>query len=178
MTESDIPQNDAAWLHAVVKQYESQLVRYAARLTGDVDRARDIVQEVFLRLCRQPREKVELTVRQWLFAVCRNHALDVLKKENRMKTLSDEQAGAQPSTDRDADPTAAIERRETAGQATAILNRLPDNQREVIRLKVQDGLSYREISEITGLSVSNVGFLLHKGIKSIREQLSPRTMLN
>jgi RNA polymerase sigma-70 factor (ECF subfamily) len=48
---------------------------------------------------------------------------------------------------------------------------LPDNQQEVIRLKVQNGLSYREISEVTGLSVSNVGFLLHKGIKTIREKM-------
>ena len=46
---------------------------------------------------------------------------------------------------------------------------LPDNQQEVIRLKFQNDLSYREISEITGLSVSNVGFLLHVGIKRLRE---------
>ena len=50
-----------------------------------------------------------------------------------------------------------------------LLDRLPDNQQEVIRLKFQNDLSYREISEITGLSVSNVGFLLHVGIKRLRE---------
>ena len=41
-----------------------------------------------------------------------------------------------------------------------------------LRLKLQEGLSYREISEVTGLSISNVGFLLHKGIRSIREQFA------
>jgi RNA polymerase sigma-70 factor (ECF subfamily) len=98
--------------------------------------------------------------------------MDVLKKENRMSTWNEEQPQSRLATDRTSDPAAAVEKRETVGRATDLLNRLPGNQREVIRLKVQDGMSYREISEVTGLSVSNVGFLLHKGIKAIREQLS------
>jgi RNA polymerase sigma-70 factor (ECF subfamily) len=170
MTERDRTPDDAAWLHSVVQQYENGLVRYAVRLLGDTERARDVVQDTFLRLCREPREKVESGVRQWLFRVCRNRAVDVLKKENRMKVLNDEQA--EQCTSRESDHTAALERKETAGRATAVLDSLPQNQREVIRLKVQNGLSYREISDVTGLSVSNVGFLLHKGFKTIRERLT------
>ena len=71
----------------------------------------------------------------------------------------------------DGDPRAAAERQEAVRLAVAVLESLPDNQQEVIRLKVQNGLSYREISEVTGLSVSNVGFLLHRGIKTLRERL-------
>ena len=170
MTRSDRSSTDAVWLRGVVQEYERALVRYAARLLGDVERGRDVAQDTFLRLCREPREKVKDGVRRWLFTVCRNRAMDVLKKEHRMKALSDEQAGQCPS--REDDPHARLERAETANRATAILDSLPQNQQEVIRLKVQDGLSYREISEVTGLSVSNVGFLLHKGIKTIRERLA------
>ena len=92
-----------------------------------------------------------------------------------MKALSDERA--ERCTSRDGDHAVALERKETASRATAILENLPENQREVIRLKVQNGLSYREISDVTGLSVSNVGFLLHKGIKTIRERLAYGTGL-
>jgi RNA polymerase sigma-70 factor (ECF subfamily) len=53
-----------------------------------------------------------------------------------------------------------------------MLARLPESQQEVIRLKFQHQMSYREISRITGQSESNVGFLIHRGIKSIREMLS------
>ena len=108
MTEQDRTPDDPAWLHSVVQQYEGGLVRYAARLLGDADRARDVVQDTFLRLCREPREKVEDGARQWLFRVCRNRAVDVLKKENRMKALSDEQA--EQCSSRDGDPTAALEK--------------------------------------------------------------------
>lgn len=86
-----------------------------------------------------------------------------------MKGLSDNSAVSIQSND--SDHTKSVEAQEAAGEATAILNQLPTNQQEVIRLKLQDGFSYQQISEVTGLSVSNVGFLLHRGVKTIREQL-------
>ena len=53
-----------------------------------------------------------------------------------------------------------------------LLDRLPETQQEVIRLKFQHGLSYKEISASTGLSVTNVGFILHTGIKRLRKLMS------
>lgn len=95
--------------------------------------------------------------------------MDILKKENRMKTTADAGAG---QTSRDGDPGAVAQQRDSARQAGSLMQRLPARQQEVIRLKVEGGLSYREISELTGLSVSNVGYLLHTGLKSIRTRLA------
>ena len=55
-----------------------------------------------------------------------------------------------------------------------LLEALPVNQREVVRLKFQNGFSYQEISRISGHSVSNVGYLIHAGIKALRGQLFAR----
>ena len=52
------------------------------------------------------------------------------------------------------------------------LTRIPPPQEEVIRLKFQEGLTYREISQVTGHSVSNVGYLIHTGLKAIRTVLA------
>ena len=71
----------------------------------------------------------------------------------------------------DADHVAALESREAVDRVSTILDGLPENQQEVIRLKFQNGLSYREISHVTQLSVSNVGYLIHIAIKKIRKQL-------
>ena len=70
--------------------------------------------------------------------------------------------------DNEPDPSRAMERKERFEEVLRFLERLPENQREVIRLKFQGDLSYKEISEVTGLSVSNVGFLIHTGIKRLR----------
>jgi RNA polymerase sigma-70 factor (ECF subfamily) len=52
-----------------------------------------------------------------------------------------------------------------------LLDSLPKNQREVVYLKFQCDLSYKEISEVTRLTVSNVGFLIHTALKNIRKQV-------
>ena len=68
-------------------------------------------------------------------------------------------------------PGASLEREEAMSQVLRLMETLPKNQREVLRLKFQCDLSYKEISEITQLSVTNVGFLLHTAIKSLRKEL-------
>jgi RNA polymerase sigma factor (sigma-70 family) len=52
-----------------------------------------------------------------------------------------------------------------------LLAGLSDNQQEAVRLRFQNGLSYRDIAAVTGLSVTNVGFLIHTAIKTIRTRL-------
>lgn len=69
------------------------------------------------------------------------------------------------------DQSQTLEGRELAAHVLELVGELPDNQREVLRLKFQAGLSYQEISQVTTLSVSNVGYLLHTAIKRLREQL-------
>lgn len=69
------------WISSTLALYEGPLVRYATRLLGDVDRARDVVQDTFLRLCREEPARLDGHVAQWLFKVCRNRALDVRKRE-------------------------------------------------------------------------------------------------
>ncbi|MDB5390668.1 MAG: polymerase, sigma-24 subunit, subfamily [Planctomycetaceae bacterium] len=84
-----------------------------------------------------------------------------------MSTLVDEAVGSVTATQ--APPSEQVEQAELAGQVLQMLNRLPDNQQEVIRLKFQQGMSYKEISGVTGLTVTNVGFLIHTGLKKLRE---------
>src|SRR6185369_13216076 len=83
------------WIDAAVLRYQRPLIGYAARLLGnEFDAARDVVQEAFLKLCEQDRAKVEPHLAEWLFSVCRNRALDVRRKEKRMRLLEDPQVQA------------------------------------------------------------------------------------
>ena len=168
MTGSDRGEFEA-WVESVVERYEGSLIRYAAQFTGDVDRARDVVQDAFLRLCREDRARVDGHLAQWLFTVCRNRALDVVRKEKRMKAITETQAAAHPDLGREQDDL--LEQQDHLEQVERVLATLSQNQQEVVRLKFQSGLSYREISEVTDLSVTNVGFLLHTALKKIREKL-------
>src|SRR5437899_2147052 len=102
----------AEWIRSVLERYEGPLTRYAAQITGSVERARDVVQDTFLKLCGQEPDQVESYLDEWLFTVCRNRALDVQRKENRMTAMADEEWGHCSSSD--LPPDKVIELKENA----------------------------------------------------------------
>jgi RNA polymerase sigma-70 factor (ECF subfamily) len=159
----------AEWVRESVSRFAGPLTRYAQVITGDLELARDIVQETFIRLCDEKPERVNSHLAQWLFTVCRNRALDLQRKRSRMQSLSPVEMNAQASPE--PSPSAQAEKNETDGELLSLMARLPKNQEEVVRLKFQNGLSYREIAAVTGLSTSNVGFLIHTAIKTLRDQM-------
>ena len=168
MDDTDAGRDDrASWIREALERYEGPLIRYAARFTSDTDQARDVVQDTFMRLCRTDRTLVEGRLGAWLYTVCRNRAIDVRRKEGQMKTVDEVTAAAFPS--REPSPSAMAERHETHTEVLQVLGALPPNQQEVIRLKFEAGLSYKEISSVTGLSTTNVGYLIHMGVKALRE---------
>lgn len=122
-----------------------------------------------MRLCKQVRADVEPHVDRWLFTVVRNRALDVGKRESRLTSMTETQMERGSSR---LDPALNLEQEDTAARVMRELETLPDNQSEVLRLKFQNGFAYKEIAEVTGLSVGNIGFLIHVGLKTLRERMA------
>lgn len=167
---SEEPQH-AEWVRAAVDRFSGPLLRYAQLITGDNEHARDVVQDTFVRLCDERQERIESRLAQWLYTVCRNRALDVQRKQRRTKPLEQQEMDSHASAD--PSPASQVEQNDTHQEMLTLLARLPKNQIEVVRLKFQHNLSYREISAVTGLSESNVGFLIHTAIKTLRQQMKP-----
>ena len=78
----------------------------------------------------------------------------------------------------DLPPDKVIELKESAHELLKMIETLSRRQQEIVRLKFQNGLSYAEISRITNLTVSNVGFILHRAIQSLRRQLKSDSVMN
>src|SRR5438309_4851490 len=124
--------SNSTWIVAALDRYQNHLIRYATWILGDMDRAREVVQETFLRLCKQRPAYIGDHLAQWLFMVCRNLAFDVRKKENRMSSLSENDING-PHTA----PGHELECDETVSHIFRMIETLPKNQREVLRLKFQ-----------------------------------------
>jgi RNA polymerase sigma factor (sigma-70 family) len=164
------PTHETGFLERTFAEQHAPLTRYAARLLGDPDRARDVVQDTFIKLAAQPVATVDGHVVEWLFHVCRNRALDVLRKENRMSRFEDGQM--ERVTAPEPRPGRTLEEAETQASILGLIDRLPPTQQEVVRLKFQNGFSYKEISRITDLSVGNVGFIIHTAIARLRAEFA------
>jgi RNA polymerase sigma-70 factor (ECF subfamily) len=147
---------------------------YATHLLGSSDRAADVVQETFFRLCRTGRSSVDGHLTQWLYTVCRHCATDVLRKGKRMPPPPPEVLAAEAERSATHRPDVIAENRESHERVLAALTHLPANQQEVVRLRFQHGLSYKQIAEVTEHTVTNVGFMLHTALKTVRETLSLR----
>jgi RNA polymerase sigma factor (sigma-70 family) len=161
---------DSGFLERIFAEQQAPLTRYATRLLGDPDRARDIVQDSFVKFMAQPAEAIDGHAVEWLFTVCRHRALDVLRKEGRMKRF--EEGQVERVADAEPRPGRMLEHAETHAAVLRLIDHLPPNQQEVVRLKFQNGFSYKEISRITELSVSNVGFLIHTAVARLRTEFA------
>ena len=71
-----------------------------------------------------------------------------------------------------ASPPEVAENREESARVLRALQSLPPRQQEVLRLKLKHELSYKEIARVAGISISNVGYQIHVGLKTLRERLA------
>jgi len=161
-------------LQDAIARYHRPLVAYALSRTGNLERARDAAQDTLLRLCQQSAEQLEREIlprlAPWLFTVCRNRVIDLHRKERRMTATDTQQMDqAMPSQNSPADD---VEAHDQQDQLLSLVAALPGQQREVVQLRFQGGLAYKEIAEVTGHSTSHVGVLLHEAIKQLRQQMT------
>lgn len=164
-------------MQTLLRRFEIPLLQFATRITGDRERARDVVQETFMKFQRNgpshapsPGSGVAGNPEPatWLFTVCRNGALNVCRKERRMIYLDEEILEAQPAGE--SLPSERMEQSEARGFLLKIVATLPPRQQEVLQLKFQNDLSYQEIAKITKTSANNVGVLIHTALKTLRQR--------
>ena len=158
------------WVLTALEENESRLVRYVCRLLrGDGEGARDVVQHAFLRLCDQAAEDVGDHVEKWLFTVCRNRALDLLRTSGRLKSLEElERQGLNGHGKAESDPATKAEEKELAEVLRRMVEHLPAAQREALDLWIE-GFSYREIAEIVSKQEGHIRVLVHRGLTNLRE---------
>lgn len=162
-----------AAFEAIVSTYEAQLLRYASRIVFDPDAAQDVVQNSFIRLFRKWEEPLEPCPRlsSWLYRVTHNCAVDHMRRESRRKLLHLRQAEEAP-TCMPPNRGSGFRISEDAERAAAALQVLSLRERQLVILKVYEEKSYREISEIAGLTVSNVGYILHHAMRKLAAELN------
>jgi RNA polymerase sigma-70 factor (ECF subfamily) len=156
----------------IVSEYETMLLRYVARIVRCHEAAQDVVQETFIKLFRNWTEELKPCpqVSSWLYRVAHNCAVDFLRKESRRRLLhirhAEERAKfTKPNRGKEFEITEAAE------LAAAALQALSLREQQLVILKVYEEKSYREISDITGLTVGNVGYLLHHAMKRLAVEL-------
>ena len=155
---------------SVLERFERPLLAYARHQGADLETARDAVQDTFLRFLREAPEGEGDRLAPWLFTVCRNRLIDLQRKASRLVPMDTTLTLDAAPDESEAGPDAALARKDDAGRLHSLIGSLPARERELVRLKFEAGLSYKDIAAATGLTVSNVGYLLHHAVQTLREQ--------
>jgi RNA polymerase sigma-70 factor (ECF subfamily) len=173
------PDQGAQTIEELFLALESPLLRYARSLAATQEMAEDLVQEAFMRL--QTQFSQVRSPSSWLYRTVHNLALNQRRSDQRVVPLD---PAPDQATSANSDlwdvlplPDEQIASREAATLLRFNLKNLDACSQEIIRLKFTENLSYKEISGRTGLTVGNVGYLLHHAIKSLAADLTKAGLL-
>jgi RNA polymerase sigma-70 factor (ECF subfamily) len=150
----------------IVEHYQSPIIRYLYRLTGDYELAKDLTQDTFVQAYKGIlKTNAELSFKAWLYRIATNNAL---RHHRRKKLLS-----FIPFTSREHDISAEGNQADCPGDSAAIqeaLHKIPDEQRTCVVLHFVDGFKYREIAETLAISEEAVRKRVARGRKLFIEQ--------
>jgi RNA polymerase sigma-70 factor (ECF subfamily) len=155
----------------IMNQYQGALLRYAARVLNNEEAAQDVVQEAFIRLHGHwdSVKRRGVPIKGWLFRTTHNAAVDYIRKESRRRLLHERQSKEMDPYAQDCD-----DRREHAERHALVLQHLSilrPREREVLVLRMQEEMSYKEIAEVLNRSEGYVGTLLHTATRKLTESL-------
>jgi len=148
---------------------KNKLYRFALRLLGSEEEAKDIVQETMIKVWNK-RDEIHnyLNMEAWCMRVVRNLSFDLLKSKHK-KTIGFTE-GFEVKAEIDT-PYRVAEISNTMETVHHLIESLPDKQKLAIQLRDIEGYSYKEIADILEIDVNNVKINLFRGRKSVRERL-------
>jgi RNA polymerase sigma-70 factor, ECF subfamily len=169
-----VGEGDSDAFERLVRRYQNPVFNFIRRNTGDRLSAEDLTQEVFLNIYRassgfQPSGKVKT----WIFTIAYRLCLNEWKRRQRVLRLRDEwrdhkaESGGLFVSD-------ALRDRENEEFIMEALRLLPENQRAAILLRVNEGLSYAEISKVLSVSVSSVESLIFRARTRLRQLMGKK----
>ena len=164
----------------LVEKYKQPVTNLVARTIRDETEAEDIAQNVFIQVHKSAaRYQVTAKFTTWLFTIARNLCLNEIRRRSRHPADSldatlptDEEMPTRQFEDvKTSAPDDAAQHNELADKIEEALAALPENQRTAIILFQRQELSYEEIGEILGTSLSATKSLIHRGRETLKEKL-------
>ena len=174
-----IAKGDDDAFEILVNRHQTSVLNLIYRFIGDRTQAKDLAQEVFIRVWQSAKTyKPKAKFTTWLYRITANRCFNELKSSRRKKWFSfnrSDEDGERTFEETLADSAPSAEdlllEKERSRQISDALQSLPDNQRMALVLKRYDDLSYAEIAQILGCSVSAVESLLVRAKRTLQKKL-------
>jgi RNA polymerase sigma-70 factor (ECF subfamily) len=152
-----------------IEVFKNKLFRYALNMLKNELDAEDVIQELLVRIWQRKEQFDQIENKEaWCMTVTRNLCIDKIRSR---KQSSQDVSDYHFIADHGATPDIVTEDRENLKIVMDVLNSLPENQKEIIHLRDVEGYTYKEISELTGLSEDQVKVNLFRARQRLKEKL-------
>jgi len=177
-----VKRGDMRAFEELVDKYKQPVMNVVQRMLRDPTESEDLAQNVFIQVFKaSDRYKASAKFSTWLFTIARNLCLNELRRRSRhpadsleaSQTESEGRSAPQYEDVKTFSPTDNLLHSELEEKVQQALNELPENQRTAILLCRRDELSYDDISEVLGCSLSATKSLIHRGRETLKEKLKP-----
>jgi RNA polymerase sigma-70 factor, ECF subfamily len=171
---------DETSFREIVLQNQSIVLNTCFRFVNNREDAEDIAQEVFVEVYHSLSSfRGDAKLSTWIYRIAVTKSLDFVRKKKRKKRFGQikqifgvkEEVENVPANG-NSNPQQKIETEERAQVLKITVDSLAENQKIAITLSKYEGLSYKEISEVMGTTVSAVESLIHRGMKNLKKKLS------
>jgi RNA polymerase sigma-70 factor (ECF subfamily) len=177
-----VKRGDKRAFEELVEKYKQPVINVISRTLRDETEAEDLAQNVFVQVYKSAgRYKATAKFSTWLFTIARNLCLNEIRRRSRhpadslesAQTENEDHPGRQFEDVKISSPTETVLQNELVQKIDDALAELPENQRTAILLCRQEELSYEDISEVLGCSLSATKSLIHRGRETLKEKLKP-----
>jgi RNA polymerase sigma-70 factor (ECF subfamily) len=170
LVEAIAARQDRAAFAALFAHYAPRLKGYLLRLGLGPAQAEDLAQEVMVTVWRKAGQfdRAQASVATWIYRIARNRRIDAFRREQRA-VLDVDDPGLQPSAE--IAPDAGLDAAEREAQVRTALAELPPEQVDLVRRAFYEGLSHRQIADVTGLALGTVKSRLRLAFQKLRIRL-------
>ena len=177
-----VREGDLRAFEELVEKYKQPIVHFIYRTLGDATEAEDLAQNVFIQAYKSAhRYKVSAKFSTWLYTIARNLALNELRRRSRhpaqsLEAISAEHEDACPRQfpDARAQPASTdLLEGELIDKVEEAIAQLPESQRTAILLCREEELSYEEIAQVLGTSLSATKSIIHRARETLKAKLKP-----
>ncbi|MEQ1568480.1 MAG: sigma-70 family RNA polymerase sigma factor [Myxococcota bacterium] len=171
---------DGTAYRGLVEKYQGRVYAMAYGMVRNREDARDITQEAFVKAYRNLDSfRLESSFYTWLYRIAMNLSIDFVRKRKRRETsgfdetiATREDDGSIADVHHEDGPSRQLERKQLFGRIMGAMEKLPDDQREVILLRELEGLQYKEIADVMGIPEGTVMSRLFYARKKLQKLLA------
>lgn len=168
-----VQRNNGDGFGEIIDRFEKPLLRYALRLSGDIDMSEDIVQESFISAYKNINSfDSNRKFSSWIYRITHNFAINIIKKHSRIVPFENDQIKDEKNRIHEKDTEIDLEKDKKVLEKN--LNLLPVKYKEIIVLRYFEDKSYEEISDICHIPTSTVGVRISRGLKILKDKIGSR----